>query len=135
MDAVASQEFCFSMPGHLAKYCNKAITTSPYNVMPDAGDNRYFLLLEKNYFYALSWIIAELGTIKDSGLRVIAVKEALLQGAPATEAIAIRNAYRMLGSKQPKLDSLLQRADLITKTYFGENNLEHMVMGTAAVKK
>jgi hypothetical protein len=120
---------------HLAKYCTKAITTSPYNVMPDAGENRYFLLLEKNYFYALSWMIAELGSLKDSGLRVIAVKEALLQASPLTEAAALKNAYGILGSKQPKLPAILDKADAITKTYFRENNLEHMIIGMAAVKK
>ena len=123
------------MPKHLAKYLTKAITTSPFNVMPDAGDNRYFLLLEKNYFYALSWMIAELGNLKDSGLRIIAVKEALSEISSITEAVAIKNAYGILGTKQVKLPLLLNKAESICKVYFMEHNLEHLVIGTAAIKK
>ena len=119
----------------LAKYLTKAITTSPYNVMPAAGDNAYFLLLEKNYFYALSWMIAELGNIKDSGLRIIAVKEALMQTSAITEALAYKSAYQILGNKQPQLNILLSNAENIAKIYFGEHNLEHLVIGTAAVKQ
>lgn len=122
------------MPKHLAKYLTKAITTSPYNIMPDAGDNKYFLLLEKNYFYALSWMIAELGNIKDSGLRIIAVKEALLEASSGSEIIAYKNTYRILGNKQPHLDLLLKKAAATSKIYFGEHNLEHLVIGTAAIK-
>ena len=119
----------------LAKYLTKAITTSPYNVMPAAGDNAYFLLLEKNYFYALSWMIAELGNIKDSGLCIIAVKEALMQTSTITEALAYKSAYQIFGNKQPHINILLNNAETITKTYFGEHNLEHLVIGTAAVKQ
>jgi hypothetical protein len=122
-------------PRHMAKYLTKEITGSPYNVMPDAGDNRYFLLLEKNYFYALSWMIAELGRLKDSGLSVIAVKEALLQTTPVTEAIAFKNAYKILGNKQPQIKTILDKADAVAKTYFNEHNLEHLVIGTAAVRE
>ena len=42
------------------------------------ADQKYFLLLDKNRFYALSWLIAELGNLKDSGLKVEVIKEALL---------------------------------------------------------
>jgi len=121
-------------PKHLSKYLTKEIITSPFNIMPDAGDNKHFLLLSKNYFYALSWMIAELGRLKDSGLAVIAVKEALQQTGTITEAAAFKQAYKMLGSKQPTLQQILTNAGGITKTYITENNLEHLVIGTAAAK-
>ncbi|MEO5942273.1 MAG: hypothetical protein ABIP30_02090, partial [Ferruginibacter sp.] len=41
-------------------YLTPEIVNSPFNKMPDAGVNNVFLLLEKNYFLALSWMIAEL---------------------------------------------------------------------------
>jgi hypothetical protein len=121
-------------PKHLTKYLTKAITNSPYNKMPDSGDCKYFLLLNQNYFYALSWIIAELGKLKDSGLGIIAIKEALQQTGKVTDADAYKKAYLLLGSKQPKLPQILRAAEGICKTYFGENNLEHLVIGVAAAK-
>ncbi|MBS1511584.1 MAG: hypothetical protein JST86_12130 [Bacteroidetes bacterium] len=121
-------------PQYLSKYLTKPIVTSPYNKMPDAGDCSNFLLLHQNYFYALSWMIAELGNLKDSGLGVIAIKEALMQSGKITEKDAFAKAYQMLGAKQPKLPQILRSAEKICTTYFNEQNLEHLVAGIAATK-
>jgi hypothetical protein len=121
-------------PKHLAKYLIKEIVSSPYNKMPDAGDAKYFLLLNKTYFLALSWIIAELGTLKDNGLHIIALKEALQQTASLREEAAFKKAYELSGKKQEKLQTLLDKAEAITKVFFQEHNLEHLVAGTSKVK-
>ncbi len=118
----------------LSKYQTTAIISSPFNRMPDAGNNQYFLLLNKKYFYALSWMIAELGKLKDSGLGIIAIKEALQQTTSITEAAAYAKAYQISGNKQPTLQQLLKKAGAVCKTYFDEHNLEHLVIGTAAAK-
>ncbi len=120
-------------PKYLAKYLTKEITGSPYNVMPDAADNKHFLILEKNRFYALSWMIAELGKLKDNGLRVVVIQEALLQTGKTTEKGALKKAYELLGTKQPRLHQLLDDVENICKTYFKEKNLQSLLIGTAAV--
>lgn len=124
-----------AVPKHLSKYLTPAITGSPFNIMPDAGKNSYFLLLNKNYFYALSWMIAELGKLKDSGLAIIAIREAMMQTSQTNETAATKKALDLLGKQQQPLKQILDKADAICKTYFGENNLEHLVAGTAAVKE
>ena len=121
-------------PQYLSKYLTKEITSSLFNKMPDSGDCKYFLLLNQNYFYALSWMIGELGKLKDSGLGVIVIKEALQQASKISDADTYKKAYQMLGTKQPKLPQILRNAEAICKTYFGEHNLEHLVAGTAAAK-
>lgn len=121
-------------PKHLSKYLTKAIVTSPFNKMPDAKDTKYFLLINKKYFYALSWMIAELGNLKDEGLRIIALKEALQQTSGLTEAAAFKKAYQIMGKKQEQLRPLLDKAEAVTRTYFEEHNLEHMVAGTGKLK-
>ncbi len=120
---------------YLAKYLTKEITTSAFNIMPDAGDAAYFLLLEQNYFYALSWMIAALGKIKDKGLYVIAVKEALQQTTELADVEAYKKTYQLLGTKQPKIEVLLKEAAGICKIYFGEQNLENLVIGIKSLKK
>lgn len=120
---------------HLKKYLTKAILTSPYNILPDAGDNKNFLLLDKNYFYALSWTIAELGKLKDSGLGVIAIKEALQQTGTVSDTGAYNKAYQILGKKQVKVQQILDTAEKVCKTYFTEHNLEHLVVGVATAVK
>jgi hypothetical protein len=113
----------------LASYLTKEITTSVYNKMPDAGNNTCFLLLEKNYFLANSWMIAELGKLKDNGLLILALKEAIQQTNDVTDAAAYKKIYTMLGPKQPKLEKLLTTAAAICKQYFAQNNIEHLVVG------
>ena len=121
-------------PKHLTKYLTEEIIASPFNKMPDAGDATYFLLLEQNYFYALSWMIATLGKIKDKGLHTIAVKEALQQTTKLTDVEAYKKTYQLLGAKQPKIEALLKEAAAICKVYFDEQNLENLVIGISAVK-
>lgn len=122
------------IPKHLAKYCTKEITSSPFNKMPEQGMATYTLALEQHYFFALSWMIAELGNLKDSGLHVIAIKEALQQTSTITDEAAFKKTYQLLGVKQPKLEVLLEKAGAICKTYFKEQNLEHLVIGVNRVK-
>jgi len=123
-----------TIPKHLTKYLTKDIIFSPFNKMPDAGYTKYFLLLGKQYFLALSWMIAELGNLKDNGLHIIALKEALQQTTSLSEEAAFKKAYIFTGKKQEKLDVLLKKAETITKIFFQEHNLEHLVAGTGRVK-
>lgn len=119
---------------HLKKYHTKEIINSPFNKLPDAGSNTDFLLLNQHYFYALSWIIAQLGKIKDSGLGVIAIKEALQLTASVSDADAYKKAYELLGKQQIKIPQLLKEAEAVCKTFLKEHNLEYLVKGTAVVK-
>jgi hypothetical protein len=123
------------IPGHLKKYQTKDITDSPFNKMPGKGKNRYVLILEQNYYYALSWMIAELGRLKDTGLQITAVKEALQQTVGLSDEEAYKEIYKLFGKKQPTLETLLTEAERICKIYFKEQNLEHLVIGTRSVKK
>lgn len=117
----------------LSKYLTTAVTTSPFNKMPDAGSNTHFLLLNQQYFFALSWMIAELGRLKDSGLAVIAVKEALQQTSQVSDEQAYARACQLLGKQQPTIPVLLKQADAVCKEFFAGHYLEYLVKGTATV--
>jgi hypothetical protein len=114
---------------HLAKYLTNEIVQSPFNKMPDAGDCKYFLLLDKKYFLSLSWMIDTLGKLKDSGLQVVALKEALIRTGISNEAVAEKRIYQLLGKKQQKIQALLDEAGKICRAYFKEQNLQKLVLG------
>ncbi len=122
------------LPEHLVKYQTEAITKSPYNVMPDAADLKYFLLLDQSRFYALSWMIAELGNLKDSGLKVEVLQEAILQTSATNDKQALSKAYKLSGAKQKKLEQLLEVAGTLCNTFCKEKNLEQLMTGTAGIK-
>lgn len=123
-----------AIPKTVSKYLTKNIVNSPFNKMPEAGSNSHFLVLNQHYFLALSWMIAELGRLKDSGLGVIAIKEALQQTASVSDDAAYKKAYQLLGSKQIKIQALLDKAEGVCRTFFAEHNLEYLIKGTAEVK-
>ncbi len=118
----------------LRPYLTKETITSPFNKMPDAGHLQYLLLLDQEHFYALSWMIAELGKLKDEGLRVIAIKEALLESTSTTEKAALQKAYAYTGRKQLTIQQILKKSEQLSKTFFGKYCLENLVIGTALVK-
>ena len=121
-------------PKFLEKYLSKEITGSPFNKMPDAENNTCFLMLDQHRFYALSWMIAELGVIKDNGLRIFALKEAIEQTEKLDDTASLKRAYELLGKKQPPISELLAQAENITRSYFKEKNLQALVAGVAKVK-
>lgn len=129
-----------AVPKYLAKYFTAAVKTSPYNIFPDAGDQKLFLLLDKNRFFALSWLISELGNLKDSGLKAEVIKEALLQTSPkalsvkTNEKNIMDRAYKMAGAHQKTIQQVLDDSEKIIKTYCKEKNLESLMLGVAAVK-
>lgn len=122
-------------PQFLSKYLTKAITTSAYNVMPDAANQKHFLVFDQNRFYALSWIIAELGNLKDNGLKVEVIKEAILQTSKTNEKDALAKAYKLTGPAQKTIQQILDAAGKLCNTYCKEKNLESLITGIAAAKK
>ena len=118
----------------LKKYLTKNIVNSAFNKMPALGDASILLLLEQNYFYSLSWMINELGIIKDKGLHAVAVKEALEQTSELEEDAAFKKTYQLLGNKQFMIPQLLEEAAAICKIYFEEQNLEHLVLGVKTIE-
>lgn len=122
-------------PAYIPKYLTPEILSSPFNKMPDAGNNKHFLLLEEDHYFALSWMIDKLGTLKDAGLRVIAVKEALQQTSVIAEKEAFDKAYEVLGKEQATIQQVLDNADQVCKTYFKEGNLDKLVIGISSIVK
>lgn len=110
-------------------YLTPEIVNSSFNKMPDAGVNTVFLLLEKNYFLALSWMIAALGKLKDNGLRIVVTTEALQQGGALTENDAQTHAYGVLGEEPTTLQKILDDATAITKKYVADQALDKLIHG------
>jgi len=118
---------------HLVKYLTEETIHSPFNKMPDAGNNQYFLMLEKNYFLSLSWVISSLGKLKDNGLRIVAISEAIQQIKKTGKPESLALAYHLLGEQHPKLTTILSESSGICETYFMEKNLDKLVVGVSGI--
>jgi len=113
----------------LAKYLTKETLSSPFNKSPDADDNKHFVLLEQNYFYALSWLVTELGKLKDSGLKIIVIKDFFRANGNSREK-AFKKTYQLLGSNYPELEKILTDSEKICDQFFDDGILDHLVIGT-----
>jgi hypothetical protein len=118
---------------NVLKYLTPGIVNSPFNKMPLEGGNLYFLLVEKNYFLALSWIISELGELKDKGLRILIIVEALEQTEGLDREAAIEKTYSILDDKE-SLENIMADATSICRTYFSEKNLDKLIYGITSSK-
>ena len=108
---------------HLEKYLTPDIVNSPYNKFPTSDTQSLFLILDESYFYALSWMIKELGKIKDQGLKINVLQEAF-----AKDESPLETAYKILGNDYPRIETLLESASRIVKQYFEEDNLNHIIV-------
>ncbi len=61
----------------LATYQTNEVLESPFNVLPVSARGIQPIYIEAPVFYALSWIIAESGRLKDSGLRILILEDAI----------------------------------------------------------
>lgn len=101
----------------VVKYLVPEIVNSPFNKMPPGGTNHYLLMFRKDYFLALSWMIAELGKLKDQGLKTVLLSEA----GKSSKSYAKNNA------------EILARSTEITHTFFDEKNLDKLLGGIVKV--
>lgn len=110
----------------LKKYLAPEIINSPYNVMPDGSGLPDHISLNRNYFYALSWMIAELGKLKDSGLKIELVEESLVS-VYKTSAHTDQLAHSLGDENKLTIAEILYQSETIAKTFFEENILEHLI--------
>jgi hypothetical protein len=119
----------------LQKYLVPEIVQSKYNVMPAPGNNKWLLQFDKNAFYALSWMIAETGKLKDRGLQFFAVSEALQQTEKLIKEDAYQKSFEILGAEKDTVIKMLRYASEITRQFIKEKNLEKMVRKMVPTKK
>lgn len=115
------------VPETLNKYLSPEIINSPFNKMPAGSGLQVHILLHQNYYFALSWIIAELGKLKDQGLK-IELLEAGISSIYKTKKDVSSLAYALCENTQPPILQILNEAQKISNTFFAENILEHLVV-------
>ena len=113
-------------PEFLDKYLTPEIINSKFNVMPDGSALENHILLNRNYFYALSWMIAELGKLKDNGLKVDLIEEGLIYVFKAS-AHTEQLAYSFGDGNQKTIPEILHQSQSVAQVFFDENILENLL--------
>ena len=111
----------------LKKYLTPEVVNSNYNTLPALVNDTEYLGINKANFFALSWLIAELGKIKDVGLALYALQEALQDTTKLNKQAALTKAYTLVTPKTT-IAQLLKTVNGITKTFFAEGNLTQLLV-------
>ena len=106
-----------TVPASFKKYITPKIVNSPFNTFSNSKRGLKTIKINANNFYALSWIIAELGEIKDKGLKVHAITEALEHKGILEGERAIKKAMEISGQKGVTVKTLLSQAESITHDF------------------
>lgn len=104
-------------------YFTKEILKSPYNVLSSRPKNTSIIEFDHDSFYALSWIIKELGTLKDQGLKIQKLSDALFISEDITQEQANEKAMKLLGFDLNTQENILKQSSEIVETFLAKDKI------------
>ncbi len=113
--------------GNLLRYRTKEIIGSPFVELPRRFDYPVNIWLNKYNFLALSWIIAEIGSLKDNGLRLEIVGEAMEKTGKSTGKNREQAVIRFVGRKQDNTKTILKKAADAYRQFLHDRVLDSLV--------
>ena len=115
------------MPEAFAKYATEAIVKSPFNQLPQVEGMKHVLHMNTHAYYAMSWLIAELGELKDQGLRLLALSEWLREHKKLSASQAEQASVMIIGKDQLGVDKLLAKAQEIVNQIRADKVLKQLL--------
>jgi len=104
-------------------YFTKNILKSPYNVLPPRPKNTSIIEFDHDSFFALSWIVNELGVLKDKGLKIEKVREAILNTKDVTYKQANEEALKILGFELNAEENILNQTSKIVEIFLVKDKI------------
>jgi len=111
-------------------YFTKDILKSPYNKLSAKPKNIAVIEFDHDSFFALSWLINELGKLKDSGLRVMALTEAIVKTSDYNEQQAKEKSHTLLGLDKDFEEKILKQVSETVKIFI----LKDKILDTLVIK-
>ncbi len=116
-----------SRPGvrkkHHIAYFTKETLQSPYNKLPAKPKDVATLEFDSDSFFALSWAIQELGTLKDRVLNLYQLRDALYVTDELNKEEATKKAIAMLGLKATVEADVLKEASELIHTFIAKDKV------------
>jgi hypothetical protein len=103
------------------KYLTKKVLGLSYNKLP-AHESPAHIYFDKKRFYALSWIINELGELKDDGLRLELLSKVISKTSDINHKAANKKAEHELDTKTDEA-LVLKKASEICNRFFNEDKI------------
>lgn len=116
---------------YTTNYLTKDIVKSPYNKLPTKPKNTAIMEYDSDSFFALSWVIKELGTLKDNGLRIEALSDAIQKVEKIDEQHATEKTIGLLGVKKDTTQVILKQASDMIYNFI----VKDKILDTILIKK
>lgn len=100
------------------KFITPAIVKNPFNKLPLKKGLTHHIAFNKKAFYALSFVIADLGKIKDKGLGIYSLGKSIRKTTGEKEHEAEKLALKQLNVNYTT-NTLLKEAHVLMTSYFG----------------
>jgi hypothetical protein len=107
----------------LKKYLIKEVMESPFNKMPIPKNDIPPITIQSSYFYGLSWLIAESGKLKDEGLRIICIENALKEIGVAKEKDIPSLAKKWAVNSKKMPEQIKNEMKIIADTFMYDANI------------
>lgn len=105
------------------KYFTKEILNSSYSKLEKRPKNTAIIEFDYDSFFALSWMISKLGDLKDSGIKVQKLTDAVFVIDAITKEEANKKAIALLGFKDSIQKDVLSEASKIIETFFIKDDI------------
>jgi hypothetical protein len=115
------------------KYLSKKIVALPFNKLPLHNFPAH-VIYRKNNFYALSWLIFELGILKDTGFRLEFLAKVIRKVEEIDPEAAMKKAELALAVKENE-KALLKHASRLVSEFLNKDKVLDGLIVKAAVKK
>jgi hypothetical protein len=100
----------------LNTYLTKSVLESPFNKMPEVVSISKSICFQSANFYALSWMIAESGQLKDEGLSTVCLETAMAEiGMSETETQDLLK--KIVGNTKRSPKQVMEEMEVITDTF------------------
>lgn len=110
-------------------YFTKETINSPFNKIAQRPGRTIIEEFDKNSFLALSWLITELGKLKDVVIKLHELKDAIYVIEDITQEKALAKAISVLGLNKSTETDVLKRASEIVKTALVKDKiLDHLLI-------
>jgi hypothetical protein len=96
-------------------YFTKETLNSPYNQLPPKTKNKYIMEYDSDSFFALSWLIKELGKLKDNGFKIEKLADAIFISEEITRIQAKEKAISILGFRKTEEQDIFKQASELAK--------------------
>ena len=110
-------------PNYQTNYFTKEILTSPYNKLPEKPKGTAIMEYDSNSFFALSYVIKELGKLKDNGLKIEIATQAFAKTENITNIQANKKALKALGLKLNAENEILKTASELLFTSLSKDKI------------